>query len=126
MLEMGGKGPILGYRRPTVRQHLALGVARVDHRLDREHHPFLQPWILILPIDIIGYLRFLMQRRADPVSHKLPNYGEAVRVPQTSNRRLPALTLSIASSSESLVTASSFLTCSFGSPTGTVIAESPK
>ena len=66
------------------------GLARVHHRLDRQHHALGQP----RPAPrrpVVGHLRLLVQRRPDPVADELAHHREAVRldVPLHRVRRCP-------------------------------------
>src|SRR5579864_3800747 len=79
MLEVRRIRAVFRDRRPLVPEHLYFRFAGIHHRLDGEHHAFLQPRILVLPIHVIGHLRLLVQLCADPVPHVLPHDAESVR-----------------------------------------------
>ncbi len=117
-------GPVLRHRRPAVAQNLRFRPAGVHHRLDRQHHAFFQPRILVLPVHVIRNLRLLVQLRPDAVSHILPHHRKPVRRhvplhrPAHVEQPVAGRTCSIASSSDSSVTSSSFCTSSLTSPTG--------
>ena len=42
MLKVRAEASICGHCRPLVTQHSRLGLAVIDHRLDRDHHTFAQ------------------------------------------------------------------------------------
>ena len=78
VLEVRRQAAVPRHRRPPVGQHLHVRLARVDHRLDREHHAFRQPrapstWA------VVRDLRLLVQRRADSVTHELAHHRKPVR-----------------------------------------------
>ena len=72
MFEVRRKASVSGDRSPPIRQHPNRRLARVHHRLDREHHTFSQPWSAS-GRTIVRDLRLLVERRADPGAHELPN-----------------------------------------------------
>src|SRR5271155_232286 len=56
MLEVRAQTSVLRYRRPAVAQHLNIRLARVHHRLDRNHHAFAQ-LLALTAASIVGNLR---------------------------------------------------------------------
>src|SRR5580704_2192947 len=76
MLKMRRQRMILGNRRPLVGQNPHVGSAGIHHRLNRQHHAFFQPRILVPAIHVIGDLRLFMQFRADTVPPHLANHRE--------------------------------------------------
>src|SRR5579883_1163853 len=80
MLEVRRVRPVPGNGGPAVIQHHRVGLPRVDHRLDGQHHAFLQPRVFIFPVDIIGHLRLLVELGADTMSYIFPNDRKSVRL----------------------------------------------
>src|SRR5581483_5176128 len=78
VLEMRRIGAVTRHRSPAVFPHLRIGLAGIDHRLDGQHHAFLQPWVLVLPVHIVWHLRLLVQPGADSVAYELANYRKPV------------------------------------------------
>src|SRR5262249_38976181 len=75
VLEVGGEAAVGGDRRPVVLQHPHLPRPHRDHRLDREHHAFLQhrpsPGLAE-----VRHLRLLVELLADAVSDEGPHHPE--------------------------------------------------
>src|SRR5262249_52039718 len=67
--------PAVGrHRRPSVVENLKVRGAFIDHRLDRERHPFLQPRIRHSSPEVVGNLGIFMQLAPDPVPGELLHY----------------------------------------------------
>src|SRR6266851_1904625 len=76
-LEMGRIAAVGGHRGPFVLEHLDSRPTGVDHRLDGQHHAFLQARA-VARVAVVGQLRLLVHLRADAVAHKLAHHGKAV------------------------------------------------
>src|SRR6266481_2797638 len=76
MLEVRRERPVLGHHRPFVVQGADVRTADVHHGLDGERHAGHEPGTA-LRLAVIRYLRVLVERRADPVSHQLPHHRVA-------------------------------------------------
>ena len=74
---MGRQFTISGNRRPAVVQNLQMRRALVHHRLDRQHHPFLQARIRHPGPEVIRHLRILVQAAADPVTREFRDHRKA-------------------------------------------------
>src|SRR5439155_18458593 len=77
VLEVGRKTPVRRHDRPLVRQGQHFRGARVHHRFDREHHPFLELWPLPRA-PVIGHLGLLVKLPSDPVPDERADHAESV------------------------------------------------
>src|ERR1700690_783907 len=74
------------YGRPLVAQNSGPGTARVDHRLDRQHHAPGQLLAPALLAEVRNLGRFV-QLRSNSVSNKIPYYAESRRFHVLLDRR---------------------------------------
>src|SRR5208282_1335995 len=77
MLEVRRVSAVRGDRGPVVLKHPDIRPARVHHRLDRDHHAFLQA----RPVSggaVVRNLRIFVHPRSDSVPDKLPHHRKAV------------------------------------------------
>ena len=81
MLPLGGQLAVLGDHGPAVGQHLIMGFAGVDHRLDGEHHAFLQLQAGA-GLAVMQHLRIFVEHLADTVPAVLAHHGEALGLRQ--------------------------------------------
>src|SRR5215212_3265273 len=78
-LEVGGERAVLREDRPVVVGHPHLVTASCDHRLDRQHHPLLQP--RASPgRPVVGDLRILVHLAPDAVPDERADDREALRL----------------------------------------------
>ncbi len=77
MFELGGERAVAGHRRPAVVEHLAVGPADVDHRLDGEEHagPELRPGPRPAGVDD---LRRIVEDPAHAVAAEIAHHGVTV------------------------------------------------
>src|SRR4051794_17207687 len=85
MFELGGQRPVAGDRRPAVVEHLHVGPADIDHRLDREEHSGLQLGSGAGPADMNDFGR-VMEQAPDAVSAKIAHDSVAMLFGMTLDR----------------------------------------
>src|SRR6516164_9412904 len=78
VLEMGRIFSVFRHRGPLVRLYAAARPPGIHHWLDRQHHTFLQSWILASPVHIIRNLGLLMHMSADAMPHELADDRKSV------------------------------------------------
>src|SRR5205807_2215409 len=79
VLEVRRQAAVARHRGPPVSQYLHCRLARVHHRLDREHHAFRQPRAAPR-LAVVRHLRLLVHPLADAVPDELAHDRKPVRL----------------------------------------------
>src|SRR5580658_261503 len=77
MLELRRQRAVAGHRGPAVGQHLHMGAAEIDHRLDGEEHARLEHDALARPADMDD-VRLVVEQPAQAVAAEIAHYAHVL------------------------------------------------
>jgi hypothetical protein len=86
MLELRRERTVPGHCRPAIGQHLGLGPAQIDHRLDGEEHARLQP-CAGPPAAVMQHVGRRMEHPPQPVAAEIPHDRTALGLGMGLDRR---------------------------------------